>query len=137
MTPTGPRASISKPWIDRRGERGWQRCWVAIAADGNIVGDVELKGSSLTSELHRCELGIGIERPSRGGGLGRRLMETAIEFARGVETLAWVDLRVFAHNAPGRALYRSVGFVEVGTLADRFRIDGQSIGDVMMTLSVG
>ncbi len=62
-------------------------------------------------------------------------METAIEFARGVEALAWVDLRVFAHNAPGRALYRNLGFFEV-TLADRFRIGSETIDDVIMSLNV-
>jgi RimJ/RimL family protein N-acetyltransferase len=64
-------------------------------------------------------------------------METSIDFARGVVTLSWIDLRVFAHNAAGRALYRNLGFSEVGTLVDRFRIDGQIIDDVIMTLRVG
>ncbi len=117
-------------------EPGWHRAWVAVAGDGEIVGHVELKGDGVKTGLHRCELGIGIERACRGGGLGRRLMDTAIEFARGVETLAWIDLRVFAHNAAGRALYLSLGFVEVGRVADRFRIDGESIDDLVMTLEI-
>ncbi len=134
--PDGPKGididTLGRP----TGERGWQRCWVAVTEDSAIVGHVELKGSGLRTELHRCELGIGIERPVRGGGLGRRMMATAIEFARCVDTLAWIDLRVFGHNAAGRALYRGLGFAEIGTLVDRFRIDGETIDDVIMTLSV-
>lgn len=133
--PNGPKG-IDLETLDRPvSERRWQRCWVTVD-DGEIVGHVELKGDGLSTGLHRCELGIGIERPYRRGGLGRRLMRSAIEFARGTETLAWIDLRVFAHNAAGRALYRELGFVEVGLLVDRFRIDGQTIDDVIMTLRV-
>lgn len=47
--------------------------------------------------------------------------------------LAWMDLGEFAHNAPARALYAKLGFVEVGTTRDRFRIDGQEIEDIAMT----
>ncbi len=43
---------------------------------------------------------------------------------------------MFSHNAPGRALYERLGFTEVGTLTDRFRIQGTSIDDVIMTLNV-
>ena len=115
---------------------GWQRWFVVIETDGRIVGHVNLKGDGLTSGLHRCELGIGIQAEYRGTGLGRRLMDTAIAFARDVDTLAWVDLRVFAHNSTARALYRTLGFVEVGILVDRFRIDDGQVDDVIMTLTV-
>lgn len=115
-------------------EPGWQRWFIALAHDGNIVGHADLKGDGLTTGLHRCELGIGIERPYRGKGLGRKLMNTAIEFAHASQILAWIDLRVFAHNTIAQALYRSLGFVEIGTVPDRFRIEDKSIDDVLMAL---
>ena len=103
------------------GTPGWRR--LHVAADGDrIVGHVLLKGDSLQSGLHRCNLGIGLERAYRGRGIGRRLLHAAIEFARGVGTLEWIDLGVFAHNAVARALYRSVGFREIGTTLDRFDV---------------
>ena len=90
---------------------GWQRWFVAFAEDrSRIVGHVDLKGDTIATGLHRCELGIGIERSHRGRGLGRRLMERAIEFARAADTLCWLDLKVFAHNTPARALYQALGF---------------------------
>lgn len=116
---------------------GWQRWFLALAGDGSrAVGHVNLKGDALAAGLHRCELGIGIERPHRGLGLGRRLMGVAIDFARDADTIDWVDLRVFGHNAPARALYRSLGFREIGTLTDRFRIGDAVVDDVLMTLDV-
>lgn len=68
--------------------------------------------------------------------LGRRLMDQAIGFCRQAPSLAWLDLRVFGHNANARALYRSLGFVEVGVVEDRFRIGDKRIYDVIMTLAL-
>ena len=116
---------------------GWQRWWVAwTPTQDRIIGHVDLKGSHLKTCMHRCDLGVGIERAFRDQGLGRRLMATAIEFVTTAAPLAWLDLRVFAHNANARKLYQSLGFVERVTLVDQIRIDGESLDDVLMTLSV-
>lgn len=115
--------------------RSWQRWFVAIV-DGQVVGHVSLKGDDLNTGLHRCELGIGVERTHRDQRIGIALMNTAIDFARSADELSWVDLLVFAHNTRARALYRSLGFIEVATLVDRFRIEGESVDDVVMALAV-
>lgn len=118
-------------------EKGWHRCWVACHTRMDcIVAHIDLKGSKLRTGLHRCELGLGIEEPWRGQGLGSRLMDTAIAFARAEPALSWIDLCTFATNTPARALYHRKGFVETGCIRDRFRLDGQSIDDVQMTLRV-
>ena len=64
-------------------------------------------------------------------------MQAAIDFARAAETLVWLDLRVFGHNEPARRLYESLGFEEIGEIRDCFRISGEVIDDVLMTLRVG
>lgn len=135
--PDGPKgldvASLDLP-LDAP---GWQRWFVAIEeATPSIVGHVDLKGDALRVGLHRCELGIGIERAFRGQGLGERLIQAAIDFARQAESLAWIDLKAFAHNTRALALYRRMGFSEIGRLADRFRIDRTVVEDVLMTLDV-
>lgn len=133
----GPRERRPEPLSLPLSEPGWERVFAAFADDrSRIVGEVNLTGDGLRSGLHRCELGIGIERSHRGQGLGRRLMLTAIRFVRDAPEIAWLDLKVFAHNRPAHALYQALGFHEIGTVVDRFRIDGQSIDDVIMTLDV-
>ncbi|SRR6185437_4063035 len=54
---------------------------------------------------------IEVREQFRGLGYGRATMLAGIEQARelGAQT---VGLHVFGHNAPARALYRSLGFVE-------------------------
>jgi RimJ/RimL family protein N-acetyltransferase len=117
-------------------EPKWRRGFAVVTEDGRIVGYAELKGDEFRAGLHRCELGIGIERPYRRLGFGRQLLETAIAFARASGTIEWIDLLVFGHNVAARALYRNMGFKEAGTITDRFRIDGRSLDDVIMSLRI-
>jgi len=134
--PEGPKGLDVDGLTRPLSERGWQRWFIARDPASCIIGHVNLKGDGLAVGLHRCELGIGIERPYRGQGLGRRLMHTAIDHARRAGSLAWVDLRAFAHNHAALELYRSLGFVEIGRMEDRFRIGGESVDDVIMVLDV-
>ena len=113
----------------------WRRLWLAIER-GIAIGSVTLYGLKLPSEMHRCVLGIAVRRAAQRRGIGTSLMRTAIEWARAEPTLSWIDLGVFSRNRPARALYQRLGFVERGTTRDRFRVDGESIDDVEMSLAV-
>jgi len=121
-------------WARKLDEPLWTRTW-GLFVDREIRGHVDLHGGRVAGELHRAACGLGLERPMRGRGHGRTLMQTAMTWAR-EHGLAWIDLGVFAHNAPARALYIALGFVEVGVTRDRFRVDGTSIDDIAMTLAL-
>ena len=135
--PNGPGGiSVEKALMPHH-EPGWQRWFCARdIRSGDIVGHVDLKQDGLRTGSHRCELGTGVEQAYRGKGVGRRLMNTAIAYARGQSFLHWIDLRVFANNTRAREFYLQLGFVETGVLRDRFRIGGESIDDVLMVLDV-
>jgi RimJ/RimL family protein N-acetyltransferase len=133
--PDGPRGLDAEGLARPLDEPAWQR-WFAAWSEKEIVGHVDLKGGQLKSTLHRCELGIGIERHARGVGLGRALMRHAIDYVQAIPGLDWLDLRTFGHNTPARALYQSLGFVEVGRVEDFIRIENERIDDVLMTLPV-
>jgi ribosomal protein S18 acetylase RimI-like enzyme len=112
----------------------WLRTW-GVVIDNAMVGHLDLNGGRLPAELHRATLGMGIERRARKRGHGRALLEIAIAWAR-ANRLAWLDLGVFAHNEVARGLYKSLGFVQTGVVKDQFRVDGVTIDDVSMTLSL-
>lgn len=131
----GPREQrLRELWPRPITEPGWMRTW-GLIADGQIVGHCDLKGGHLASDLHRATLGIGLEPAYRDRGQGRVMCETAIVWAR-AQGLAWIDLGVFGPNLRAQALYRKLGFVEVGVTKDRFRLDGESIDDISMTLAL-
>lgn len=121
-----------KAWSTELGETQWGRSFLLIE-NNKIQGHLNLK-NAFHATLHRAELGMGIEAPFRGRGGGKLLMKTALLWAREQEFLEWIDLSVFAHNAPARKLYESFGFCEICTVKDLIRVDGLSIDDVKMTL---
>lgn len=136
----GPARTIEAVlgWVARLArsecEPNWFRLWIARDRTGAIVGHVDLSGGRLITELHRAELGMGIERPHRGIGLGAALLDAALTWARETGTLHWVELGVFSANPRARRLYERFGFEQIGTVPDRFRVDGVIIDDVRMAL---
>jgi len=116
------------------GQRGWRRVWVALK-EGEIMGHIDLRARPELAAAHRCLLGMGVHRDARRSGLGSALLDTAVDWARS-QSLDWVDLEVLAGNAPARALYRKRGFVQTGETPDLFRIDGESLGYVFMSLQL-
>jgi RimJ/RimL family protein N-acetyltransferase len=123
----------SESWRRPVDAPGWERCWAAIE-DERVVGHLDLTGGSLYSQLHRARLGIGVERTHRGRGLGSRLLDVAIAWAREGEEIDFIDLSVFAHNDRAYRLYQRFGFVEIGRMTDAYRLNDTSIDDVLMTL---
>lgn len=123
-------------WAKPVTEPHWQRMWgICSVEDGPIIAYLSLTGPDLAVELHRARIALGVEPAFQRRGSGEALLRAAITFAREAG-LAWIDLWVFAHNAPARALYHKLGFIEIGRHRDQFRIDGVSIDDIAMALAL-
>jgi ribosomal-protein-alanine N-acetyltransferase len=63
---------------------------------------------------------IGVDPAYQGRGIGRRLLDELLKIAAG----GIVHLEVRTDNAPAIALYRSVGFTNVGLRRRYYRISG-------------
>ena len=63
---------------------------------------------------------IGVDPAYQGCGIGRRMLQELLSTAAG----GVVHLEVRTDNAPAIALYRSVGFTEVGLRRRYYRISG-------------
>jgi ribosomal protein S18 acetylase RimI-like enzyme len=120
-------------WSKNIDELHWERAWIA-EEKGEILGHATLQGGRMPNSFHRVTFSIGLLRPARGKGLGRALTQTALDWARAQGPIDWIDLYVFTHNEPALALYRSMGFQEVGTTEDLFRVHGTSVSDTHMVL---
>lgn len=95
-----------------------------------------LAGGELRSELHRVNMGMGIDGAHRRQGGGTLLLESAIAWARGHAGIDWIDLGGFSDNQGAQALYQRLGFVLLGWTPDRYRVDGSSLGDTATVLNV-
>lgn len=84
---------------------------VRDAESGEGVASIWLALRTKAGRLEGYVYDIEVHEKHRGRGYGRATMLAGIEKVRamGAET---VGLHVFGHNAPARALYRSLGFVE-------------------------
>lgn len=116
-------------------EPTWRRMWGAW--DGvRVVGGSELTGPPYATELHRASVSLGLERSHYGRGLAMALVEAVLAWVRAQTRLEYLTLDVFSTNAPAIRLYERLGFERVGVIADRFRVDGEVIDDVLMTYRV-
>jgi GNAT superfamily N-acetyltransferase len=78
-----------------------------LADEAEVAGFVILTPAEGAG--HRMGFAIAIRADRRGRGAGRRLLQGAIDWARGIR-IAALDLRVRAANAPAMRLYASLGF---------------------------
>ncbi len=114
------------------GQPGWRHVWIALDELGAIAGHIDLRGREPAAP-HRALLGMGVRRDLRRAGLGTRLVQTALAWARATPPFEWVDLEVLAQNHKARALYARMGFQLTGEVPDRYRIGGAAVGEVSMS----
>lgn len=89
---------------------------LVAVADGRLIGLVSIEASR-----HGFgEIGMLVERGSRGRGVGGELLAGAVAWARdrGLHKLC---LEVFAHNDAAIGLYRKCGFTEEGRRVRQYR----------------
>jgi RimJ/RimL family protein N-acetyltransferase len=105
---------------------------IVAAADGELVGYVELVGGQFRRNQATSHLIIGILARASGQGLGTRLMQAAERWAaeHGVHRL---ELNVMAHNSRAFALYERMGFVTEGRRLECLWLDGRFRDELYMS----
>ena len=98
-----------------------------------MAGHIDLRGRTEPASSHRTLLGMGVRRDLRRAGLGTRLVQEALAWAR-ASGFAWVDLEVLSQNHKARALYARTGFHTTGEVPDLYRIGDTPIGAVSMSM---
>lgn len=103
--------------------------------DGAIVGRLSLARDTHPASAHVADLGLMVAADARRQGVGRALLEAAIEWARaaGVRKL---ELHVFPWNEPALRLYESFGFEREGYRKAHYRRDGELVDAVLMAYVV-
>lgn len=82
---------------------------------------------------HRGDIwGVYVAPEARGTGVGRRLMEHVLDYAR--TQVLQVHLAVTASNGAAVALYEHLGFIRYGTEPRALKVNGRYLDEHLMVL---
>jgi ribosomal protein S18 acetylase RimI-like enzyme len=96
-----------------------------------LVGIAGLLICEGQKEVHKGLLvGMYVRPSARKAGVGRRLVETIVEFAR--HRVELVQLSVVSENEQARRLYERLGFVEYGLEKNALKQDSRYCDEVLM-----
>ncbi|MFT5286907.1 MAG: RimJ/RimL family protein N-acetyltransferase [Planctomycetota bacterium] len=103
-------------WKKRIGEPGGNGVAFGAFVEKELVGTVALQFSSKPKIKHRVQLiGMFVLPSSQGAGIGRALLEAAVQHARERDGTRSIVLTVTEGNAPAIYLYEACGFVAFGS----------------------
>jgi ribosomal protein S18 acetylase RimI-like enzyme len=96
--------------------------FVAVSADGEVVGWCDVTPMSRPIQAHRGVFGVGLLPQFRGQGIGTKLIKKALAAARAFG-LHRVELTVREHNTGAIELYKKAGFEIEGVQRDAVLVD--------------
>ncbi|MDH4053380.1 MAG: GNAT family N-acetyltransferase [Rubrivivax sp.] len=136
-TPQERAAQPESWWIGRiANPAGWTAAVGAFDGD-ELVGAVALEFSAKPKTRHKALLiGMYVAPAARGQGIGRRLMDAALEVTRGRGDISVVTLTVTEGNEAALHLYRAAGFAAFGVEPMAILTPGGYKAKVHMWLSV-
>jgi RimJ/RimL family protein N-acetyltransferase len=99
--------------------------------DAEIVGMAGFLGREGAKDAHKGYLwGMYVRADARNAGVGRRLAEAVIDYAR--QHVEVLQLDVVSENEAARRLYASLGFLEYGIERKALKQDGRYYDEVLM-----
>lgn len=110
------RAGLPLSWWEQRiGGPGQDIIAFGAFNDAQLIGVVAVEFSVRPKTRHKAHLiGMYVEKVWRGKGLGRQLVDIALNRARQRPGVAVVTLTATEGNAPAIALYEAAGFRSFG-----------------------
>ena len=112
-----------------------ERGFILVAMDGDrVVGLLDLFAGAREHEQHVGRFGMSTAKGWRGKGLGRRMLERAIEMTKEWPGFCRIELEVLPHNTAAIHLYESLGFVLEARREKGTNIRGSPEDILMMAL---
>lgn len=102
--------------------------------DGKVIGNASFSSSPRERLKHRGELAVSVLKEAWGMGVGTKLMEAVIDFARNTAQVEIIHLEVRSDNIRAIKLYEKFGFQKIGTFHGFMKIDGKLVDCDLMNL---
>jgi len=104
--------------------------------ENKIIGIATINSNQKTRTRHVGVLGIVIEKRYWGLGLGKKLMDFLINWAKTNNITKKITLLTNENNKTAQDLYKKVGFMEEGLLKNDNYINGVYFNTVIMGLTL-
>ncbi len=98
--------------------------------DNQLIGLVTIEGESYRRVKHNAELALVIKSDFWGQGIGNRLLNEAVDYAKTLGK-THLQIKVKADNSSAINLYYKCGFNQVGKLSEYF-MDGEQKIDLLI-----
>jgi len=109
--------------------------YLIAEVDNSVVGHALLDPLQLEATQHVAHLTTAVHPGHEGNGVGQKLTQHLIEWARSRSLLEKIELHVRSINTPAISLYKKVGFQEEGRWLRRVKLgDDQYLDDILMGL---
>lgn len=103
--------------------------------DGRLVARLSLARDPHPASRHVADLGLMVASAYRRRGIGTRLLQEAVAWAR-ASGVAKLELHVFPWNEAALRLYESFGFQREGYRQDHYARDGGYVDAILMAYRV-
>lgn len=130
----GPPINTTRDFVLQNIEGNWPH-FIAVC-DGCVIGWCDISSLDRPVFAHVGSLGIGILAAYRGQGIGKKLMQAAIQQAE-QKGLTRIELTVREQNKPAIALYKKLGFEKEGVHKNAVCIEGKYENHIFMALLLG
>ena len=110
--------------------------FVVAEVEGLIVGMLAFEGQSRLRLQHSGEFGITLLKEYWGLGIGSRLIELMLTWAKSTDIVRKINLRVRQDNQRAIKLYQKYGFTQEGVISREYLINGQFYSIMLMGLAV-
>jgi len=119
-----------------RAIRRYPNAAVFVAEDeGRIVGRLSIARDQHPASRHVADLGLMVAMSHRRRGIGTKLLEAALDWARHSEVRK-LELHVFPHNEAAIKLYENFGFVQEGYRRGHYRRGNEYVDAILMAYEV-
>ena len=103
------------------------------ASPSDLIGMAGIAREAGAKNRHKARVwGVYVTPARRGAGIGRSLVEAAIEFARSLEGVTHIHLAVAESGLAAQALYEQLGFRTWGTEPAAIRVGEVSVAEYHM-----
>lgn len=100
--------------------------------EGEVVGSLGLQIMTSKRQRHVASFGVSVKTASQGNGVGRALINAALDLADNWLDIRRIEITTYTDNTGAIGLYESLGFVIEGEMVDYAYRNGEYVNAYQM-----